>query len=88
MPADIDTTTLRKSGVPLGARIVFRLQWIPFVTTAVLLVATLPVVFLWGLIHESGHDFLEGCMDVLTHKLDDIIRHRKRLVRLYAKEVA
>lgn len=80
--------TLKQSGVPLGARIVFRLQWIPFLILALLLVATLPVVFLWGLIHESAHDFLEGCTEVLTERLDGIRRHRERIVGLYALQGA
>jgi hypothetical protein len=80
--------TLKESGVPLGARIVFRLQWVPFITLALLLVATFPFVFLWGLIHESAHDFIQGCNDVLKERLERITRHRERLIGLYAKEAA
>lgn len=82
-----DAKTLKQCGVPYGARIVFRLQYAPFVGMCLLMVCTLPFVFLWGLIHESAVDFLEGVTELLSDRLDDLNAHRARVIRLYDPEV-
>jgi hypothetical protein len=79
-----DRTTLKQHGVPFGARIVFRLQWAPFLAMSLLMVCTLPVVFIWGLLHDSAEDFADGLEEVLQKRLDQIKAHRTRLIRMYA----
>ena len=76
--------SLKQCGVPLGARIVFRAQWLPFLGMCLLMICTLPFTVIWCLLHESGMDFMDGLEDVLQERVDRIKAHRKKVVSLYA----
>lgn len=80
--------TLKEQGVPFGARMLFRLQWLPFLGVSLLLVVSLPFVCLWGLVHESGVVFLRGCCDVLEDRVKRIEQHRDKVLSLYSKGAA
>lgn len=81
---DAPIKRLKDLGVPLGARICFRLQWVPFLTMSVLLICTLPFVLVWGLFHHSAEDFMHGIEDVFRQRVQRIQEHRARVIRLYA----
>lgn len=75
--------TLKEEGVPLGARIVFRLQHAGLLVMVLGLIPTTPFAVLWAMVHESGFDFILGVTDVLEKKSDQVKRHREKLVRMY-----
>ena len=80
--------TLKQEGVPLGARMLFRAQHGWFLFMAACLVLTIPFAAMWGFVHESGDDFIEGVTEVLQDRLERVNSHRERLVRLYGGFVA
>lgn len=75
--------TLKEEGVPLGARIVFRLQHTGLLVMVLALIPTTPFAVLWAMVHESGFDFILGVADVLEKKSEQIKEHREKLIRLY-----
>ncbi len=76
--------TLKECGDPFGARMVFRLQWLPLITMILLFMLTIPAILVWGLVHHSGVDFFEEVLQVIQDKGTEVKDHRDRLVRMYA----
>ncbi len=79
------TTPLKALGVPLSARILFRLQWAPFICLVVLLVLSSPLLAVLALLNEAVMEFVVGLGPVLDTKAVEIQRHRDKLVALYAR---
>lgn len=77
--------SLKQEGVPFGARMVFRLQYLGFLSACIGMLLTIPLIFLWGMVHQSGEDFLNGACALIEDRLQQIKKHRDKLIRLYAK---
>lgn len=78
-------THLKDLGVPLSARILFRLQWTPFLCLAGLLLLSSPLTALAAVFSETAMKFLTGLGPVLDAKTAEVQRHRDKLVALYAR---
>ena len=76
--------TLRQSGVPFGARVLFRLQWLPLIVSVLVLIVSLPILGVWALIHDSGLEFIRGAQEVLEAKKAAVLEHRDKLIKMYA----
>ncbi len=74
---------LKAAGVPLGARIVFRLQHLGWIVGALLMV---PGLFVWGLVHPSGLDAIDRMMDLMDEREHRIRVQKMKLIRMYSKE--
>lgn len=80
---------MKSCGVPLGARIVFRLQWAPFIVMSILLLLTLPFIFIvWVFRVEAAQAFIDGVNAVLVGRAKAIAAHRERVIALYSRSEA
>lgn len=76
--------TLKEEGVPFGARMVFRLQYLGFIAASIGMLMTIPLLFLWGMVHQSGEDFINEASNFVETRTEQIKKHREKLIRLYA----
>ena len=75
--------TLKQEGVPFGARMVFRAQHVLFCIMAICLVLTIPFVLIWGLVHESGQDFIDRATNVISARLEQVKAQRAKIILMY-----
>lgn len=76
--------SLKDEGVPFGARVVFRLQYLGMLLAMACLVMTFPAISIWAMIHDSGVRFLMAITDVLEGWAKSTKAHRDHVVALYA----
>ena len=75
-----DFKTLKQSGVPFGARLLFRLRYLPVVLFAFMLLLTIPVL---ALAHVMGSSVLEDVTEFLNQKHEEMKAKHQRIIDLY-----
>lgn len=80
--------TMKESGVPFGARMVFRLAHLPLIVMVFVVIISLPVLFVTGLLVGDMSAVLEPVEEMLEARLERLKARREELVRLWSEDRA
>lgn len=75
--------SLKDQGVPLGARILFRLQWLHYILLVTLIILSVPFLLPFWLVLLCNQDMFESIMALMNRQEAKIIAHREKLINLY-----